>query len=364
MSNEIIGKIKETVELAEKEIKNIKNNDELEQWRIKYLGRSGFILSFTREISSMHDDLKPLAGKEINKLKKILTGLYEEKKKEIDLSYVINELGHKKEVLIYTYPGREPDFAYFHPITIITKSMINIFKKMGFGIWTGPEIETDYYNFSALNTPENHPARDMWDTFYLDYSKGILLRTHTSPIQIRTMERFKPPFRIIAVGKCFRKDAFDSSHSPVFHQMEGLMVGFDINFAHLKGALIYFLRELFGAEIKVRFLPAYFPFTEPSAEISISCVICKGKGCSTCGGTGWLEILGAGMIHPEVFKNIARKEPSYSPDKITGFAFGMGIERIAMLKYCINDIRHFYNNDIRFLTQFRLNLGDNNEILL
>ncbi len=354
MNEEIYKKIEKEIEeikfQAENESKNIKSNEKLEQWRIKYLGRKGLILSFTNKIGTLPEDLKPVVGQKINEVKNGLTLLYKEKKKEI-----IDPLLIKKEKYtdpVYTYPGKTPNEPRLHPITIITRRMVDIFKKMGFGVHTGPEIETDYYNFSALNTPENHPARDMWDTFYLDYKKGILLRTHTSPVQIRIMEKLKPPFRIIAVGKCFRRDAFDSSHSPVFHQMEGLMVGSDINFSHLKGVLIYFLKKFFGADIQVRFLPAYFPFTEPSAEISISCVICNGKGCSTCGGSGWLEILGAGMVHPEVFKNIASKNSLYSSDKISGFAFGMGIERIAMLKYGIDDIRYFYDNDIRFISQF------------
>ncbi|MCL5674126.1 MAG: phenylalanine--tRNA ligase subunit alpha [Candidatus Omnitrophica bacterium] len=352
MNNEIFEKAEKEIEIAQHGIKNISDNEKLEQWRIKYFGRKGLILSFTQKIGGLPEELRPLAGRKINEWKNYLNSLYENKKKEIISSSAIKETFHHGSMPLYTYPGKEPDYAYLHPLTIVTKNMVDIFKKMGFGIHTGPEIETDYYNFSALNTPENHPARDMWDTLYLDYHEKILLRTHTSPVQIRIMKKIKPPFRIIAVGKCFRRDAFDSSHSPVFHQMEGLMVGHGINFAHLKGILIYFLKELFDSEIKVRFLPAYFPFTEPSAEISISCVICKGKGCSTCGGSGWLEILGAGMVHPEVFGNISRKDPAYSPDKITGFAFGMGIERIAMLKYGIDDIRHFYNNDIRFISQF------------
>jgi phenylalanyl-tRNA synthetase alpha chain len=218
---------------------------------------------------------------------------------------------------------------------------------MGFGIAEGPEIETDYYNFTSLNTPEEHPARDIWDTFYIDKKNNILLRTHTSPVQVRIMEKYKPPLRIIAPGKCFRRDAFDSSHSPMFHQIEGLMVDKNIKFIHLKGILSYFIHEFFKKEVKVVFSPSYFPFTEPSAEVSISCVICDGKGCSTCGNTGFLEILGCGMVHPNVFKNVG-----YDIENYTGFAFGMGVERLAMLKYGIDDIRHFYFNDLRFLEQF------------
>ncbi len=207
------------------------------------------------------------------------------------------------------------------------------------------EIETEFYNFEALNTPDDHPARDEQDSFYID--KGILLRTQTSPVQIRVMEREKPPVRIIASGKCFRRDATDASHSPMFHQVEGLLVDEEVTFGDLKGVLEVFLERMFGAGVKTRFRPDFFPFTEPSADVSISCIICGGKGCSSCGGSGWIEVLGAGMVDPEVFKKV-----NYDPEKYVGFAFGMGVERIAMLKYGINDIRLFFENDMRFLSQF------------
>ena len=216
---------------------------------------------------------------------------------------------------------------------------------MGFSIEEGPEIESDYYNFEALNIPEGHPARDMQDTFYLE--NGWLLRTHTSPVQIRVMQSQYPPIRMIAPGRCYRKDTPDASHSPFFHQCEGLVVGTNITFADLKGVISAFAKKMFGPEIKIRFRPSYFPFTEPSAEYDFTCVICKGQGCKTCKGSGWLEISGSGMVDPEVFKAVG-----YDPEKYTGFAWGMGVERIAMLKYGIKDIRYFYDNDIRFLTQF------------
>ncbi|HOL66619.1 MAG TPA: phenylalanine--tRNA ligase subunit alpha, partial [bacterium] len=245
-----------------------------------------------------------------------------------------------------SFPGKEIFPGCLHPLTQTTRLMVNIFVRMGFGVYTGPDMETDYYNFEALNMPADHPARDMWDTFYLNEQHTRLLRTHTSPVQIRVMEKMKPPFRIVAVGRCFRRDPLDASHSPVFHQMEGLMVGSDISFSQLKGLLIYFCQELFGSETRVKFLPSYFPFTEPSAEVSISCVICKGTGCATCGRTGWLEILGCGMVHPRVFRAVG-----YDPETVTGFAFGMGIERIAMLRHGIADIRFFLQNDLRFIRQ-------------
>jgi len=225
--------------------------------------------------------------------------------------------------------------------------MVGIFSSMGFGVALGPDIETDFNNFEALNMPPDHPARDVWDTFFLDRRTGILLRTHTSPVQVRVMQKMKPPLRVVAVGRCFRRDAFDASHSPVFHQMEGLMVGDSISFAHLKGVLVHFVSQFFGPEVSVKFTPSYFPFTEPSAEVSISCVLCAGAGCPTCGQSGFLEILGAGMVHPQVFRNVG-----YDPRKVTGFAFGMGVERSAMIKYGISDIRHFTQNDLRVLRQF------------
>lgn len=218
---------------------------------------------------------------------------------------------------------------------------------MGFGVVTGPEIETDYYNFEALNIPDGHPSKDSGDTFYLNEKNKILLRTQTSSVQIRIMEKLSPPLRIVSIGKCFRRDDIDATHTPVFHQIEGLMVDKDINFSHLKGILTHFITEMFGDSVKVKFTPSFFPFTEPSAEVSMSCNICKGKGCSTCHNEGYIEVLGCGMVHPQVFRNVG-----YSTEEFTGFAFGMGIERLAIIKYGITDIRHFYQNDIEVLKQF------------
>lgn len=337
-------KIIETINDIEKQsmqdMSIVQAEEELEIWRVKYLGRKGKLSEVTEFLPGLPVHLKPEAGKKINILKKTLLTLYEKQKKGVTDDKNVTKIN-------LSFPGMKQKTGLFHPLTVTTREMVDIFRKMGFGVVTGPEIETDYYNFGALNTPDDHPAKDMWDTFYLDEKNKILLRTHTSPVQIRVMEKTKPPFRIIAIGKCFRRDALDASHSPVFNQMEGLMVEKGIKFSDLKGVLIYFLQQVFGKEVKVKFTPSYFPFTEPSAEVSISCIICKGKGCSTCGQSGWLEILGSGMVHPQVLKNVG-----YDTEKVTGFAFGMGIERIAMLKYGIKDIRYFYQNDIRFIEQF------------
>jgi len=336
----IFNKCREVLNQGKEEIEKVVNEIDFENWRVKFLGRKGEINKLFSLLSSLKDDLKPEIGKEINEIKNTLISIFEEKKRKIQ-----REKAEGKFNL--SFPGKTPEFGNIHPLTKIMREMSGVFERMGFGIFTGPEIETDYYNFEALNTPDNHPAKDIWDTFYLNHKNKILLRTHTSPVQIRIMEKMKPPFRIVALGKCFRRDAFDASHSPVFYQMEGLMVDKNINFSHLKGVLSYFLKEIFGEKIKVKFTPSYFPFTEPSAEVSISCVICGGKGCPTCGNSGFLEILGCGMVHPQVFRNVG-----YNPEEISGFAFGMGVERIAMLKYKIDDIRIFYQNDLRFLKQF------------
>jgi len=243
-----------------------------------------------------------------------------------------------------TLPGTLLPQGRLHPITQVMEEMVDIFVGMGFQVVEGPQVELDYYNFEALNIPRDHPARDMHDTFY--FSRDVVLRTHTSPVQVRVMETQRPPVQIIAPGAVYRRDS-DVSHTPMFHQVEGLLVDEGISFAHLRGVLTLFVHRMFGDEVGLRFRPSFFPFTEPSAEVDIACVICKGIGCRVCGGTGWLEILGAGMVHPEVFRAVG-----YDPEEVTGFAFGMGIERIALLKYGINDIRLFFANDLRFLRQF------------
>ena len=243
-----------------------------------------------------------------------------------------------------TLPGRPVHIGSLHPITRVTREICEIFIRLGFDIVEGPEVESDWYNFEALNIPPNHPARDMQDTFYV--SEGIVLRTHTSPVQIRTMEKQQPPVRVIAPGKVYRCDS-DLTHTPMFHQVEGLLVDREISFGDLKGVLTTFVHQMFDQRIRLRFRPSFFPFTEPSAEVDIQCVMCRGSGCRICSQSGWLEILGSGMVHPALYENVG-----YDPSEFTGFAFGMGVERIAMLKYGIDDIRKFFENDIRFLRQF------------
>ncbi|HOK57186.1 MAG TPA: phenylalanine--tRNA ligase subunit alpha [bacterium] len=338
MVEKIIENAEKFFEEGKREIEGINESDLLEKWKIKFLGRKSYLNQLFSQIPKLSEEEKVICGQKLNEIKKKLVELYETGKLKV-----------KKREIKYnlTFPGKKITTGNLHPITKVIDEIVQIFYKIGFGVAEGPEIETDYYNFTALNTPKEHPARDIWDTFYIEKENNILLRTHTSPVQVRIMEKYSPPLRIIAPGKCFRRDAFDSSHSPMFHQIEGLMVDKNIKFTHLKGVLSYFIHEFFKKEVKVVFSPSYFPFTEPSAEVSISCVICGGEGCSTCGNTGFLEILGCGMVHPNVFKNVG-----YDPETFTGFAFGMGVERLAMLKYGIDDIRYFFFNDLRFLDQF------------
>lgn len=326
------------------DIEKVSNKIDLENFRIKYFGKKSILSDLMNILHDMPSEKKPILGKEINSLKIELKNLFDEKKNNlVDFSAENNNFDK-------TIKGNDFFISNFHPITLVMNEIISIFKSLGFSIASGPDIESDYYNFSALNFPDEHPARDMQDTFFLDSldenQKNFLLRTHTSPVQIRYMENKKPPFQIISPGNVYRCDS-DISHTPMFHQVEGLAVGKDINFANLKWTLIEFIHRIFGYDINTRFRPSFFPFTEPSVEVDMSCVICHGKGCRVCKGTGWVEILGAGMVHPNVLKNV-----SISPDEYQGFAFGMGIERIAMIKYGIDDIRLFFENDIRFLKKF------------
>lgn len=312
----------------------------LEEVRVKLLGRKGLITGVMRELGHLPQELRPAVGKEANLLRKKIEEALAEKKR---LGSEEREVG--KALFDYTLPGRTPWLGRLHPITQTIIEIEDIFRGMGFEVAEGPHIETDYYNFDALNTPEDHPARDLSDTFYIQ--KGILLRTHTSPVQIRVMEKKSPPVRIIAPGLCFRRDTPDASHVPNFFQTEGLYVDREVTVADLKGVITAFARELFGPKIRVRFRPHFFPFTEPSVEYDFSCMICEGRGCPVCKRTGWVEISGAGMVDPEVFKAVG-----YDPEIYTGYAFGMGVDRIAMLKYRISDIRLLYDNDLRFLRQF------------
>ncbi len=347
---ERLNKLKET---AISDIANADSIEALEAIRIKYLGRKGEIAGIIKQISSLPREEKPAAGKLANDVK-VLVQEEVAKKKQILLQQG-QPPGREEQDL--TMPGYNFQIGHIHPITQTLKGICNIFKHMGFAVVEGPEIETEYNNFEALNIPLEHPSRDVFDTFYVKDNlprttskpgaRGMLLRSHTSPVQIRYMEKHSPPFAIVVPGRVYRPDAVDASHSFMFHQVEGLMVAEDVNFSHLKGVLLEFGRQLFGEEIQLRFRPHFFPFTEPSAEVDVSCIICKGAGCSVCSNKGWLEILGAGMVDPAVFKAVGIDDEKY-----TGLAFGMGVERVAMLKHGIGDIRLFFENDLRFLEQF------------
>lgn len=314
----------------------------LQQIKTKYAGRKGLLTSRLKSLSSVAPEVRPQYGKELNDLKQFVEAALDKEEHELKGREKARRL--QTERIDITLPGKPAGFGREHPISSVLAEITNIFIAMGFGIEEGPEVELDYYNFEALNIPKHHPARDMQDTFYV--SDDVVLRTHTSPVQVRVMEKKKPPLRIIAPGKVYRCDS-DMTHTAMFHQVEGLMVDRCISFSDLKGVLELFIRRLFGTGTPVRFRPSYFPFTEPSAEVDMGCIFCSGKGCRVCKTTGWLEILGSGMVNPKVFAM-----SGYDPNEYTGFAFGMGIERIAMLKYGIDDIRLFYENDLRFLRQF------------
>ncbi|HIE09536.1 MAG TPA: phenylalanine--tRNA ligase subunit alpha, partial [Armatimonadetes bacterium] len=306
-------------------------------------GRKGEVTRLLKGIGELPPEERPLVGRLANELRERIRRLIEERRRELEAEE--RKRRFEAERLDVTMPGRFPRLGRLHPLTQVMREVEEIFIALGFEVVQGPEVETEWYNFVALNIPDWHPVRDEHDSFYI--TEEILLRTETSAVQIRTMERRKPPVRIISPGRCYRRDPLDATHSPIFHQVEGLWVEKGVTFAHLKGVLEEFARRMFGKEVKMRFRPDYFPFTEPSADASISCVMCGGRGCPVCKHTGWLEILGAGMVHPNVLRNVG-----YDPEEVTGLAFGMGLERIAMLKYGIDDIRLFYENDVRFLEQF------------
>ncbi|MGB2980056.1 MAG: phenylalanine--tRNA ligase subunit alpha [Candidatus Zixiibacteriota bacterium] len=332
--------LKQTQTEALQEIKRANEPGSLDQVRIKYLGRKGIITSLLKSLKDFPEAERPALGKISNQIKGQLESALSERMKEVGVA-----CREKEEFFDYTLPGRGGWQGKHHPLTQVNDRIIEIFYGMGFEIARGPDVETDYYNFSALNFPPDHPARDMQDTFYI--KDDLLLRTHTSPVQVRVFEKRKPPVKIIAPGRCYRNEAINARSFCTFHQVEGFYVDTDVTFADLKGVLSAFVWELFGKDVSLRFRASFFPFTEPSAEVDISCVICGGKGCGVCKHKGWLEILGAGMIDPEVFRAVG-----YDPEVYSGYAFGLGIERIAMLKYRIDDIRLFYENDLRFLRQF------------
>jgi phenylalanyl-tRNA synthetase alpha chain len=329
------------------DLQNVNSPNALEEFRVKYLGRKGIIAGLTSSIPALPVEQRATFGQQVNTLKNKINFLLNEKQKMIAIDSRESVSGQ----IDISLPGIAQDYGQLHPITQVITEICSIFIQMGFSVVEGPEIETEYNNFTGLNIPLEHPSRDVFDTFYLKtqnkFSEKLLLRSHTSPVQIRVMKTTKPPLAVVVPGRVYRPDAVDASHSFMFHQIEGFMVDKDIRFSDLKGTLEAFARAVFGEGIKMRFRPHFFPFTEPSAEVDISCIICKGKGCSVCGRKGWLEILGSGMIHPNVFQHVG-----YDPKEYTGFAFGMGVERVAMLKYGITDIRLFFENDLRFLKQF------------
>ena len=332
----------------EKEINSfsITNKDELENFRLKFLSRKGLLSGLFDELKNVSKDEKPSVGQKLNQVKNLAESKFEEYRNNLDSAE-----SNKKEDVDFTLPGRIYSIGREHILMQTLNDFVKIFREIGFKVCEGPEIEEEFYNFDALNTPEYHPSRDLQDTFYInnkyDKSKKYVLRTHTSPVQIRTMMGNQPPIRIIAPGKVFRNETVTPKNYFTFHQVEGLYVDKNVSMRDLKAALSYFVKKFYGGDIVTRFRPSFFPFTEPSAELDISCFICKGKGCRTCKQSGWIELGGCGMVDPNVFKAVG-----YDSEVYSGYAFGLGIERIAMMKYGINDIRLFYQNDVRFLDQF------------
>jgi phenylalanyl-tRNA synthetase alpha chain len=318
------------------------SEEAIQELKVKYLGKKGALTAIMKGLGGMPAAERPAIGQVANQVKDQIEDKINAGMVKIREFKKLEKLQH--EFIDVTLPGRRRSIGTKHPIILVIEELSDIFTGLGFQIAEGPEIELDYYNFEALNMPKDHPARDMQDTFYI--AENTILRTHTSPVQIRTMLKQAPPIRIIAPGTVYRCDS-DATHSPMFHQIEGLLVDEGITFGDLKGILTIFVSQYFGKGTKVRLRPSFFPFTEPSAEVDIACVICKGKGCRICKNSGWLEILGSGMVDPEVFRHV-----NYDPERYSGFAFGMGIERIAMLKYGINDMRLLFENDMRFLNQF------------
>ena len=343
---DLLTELESLIPELEKGLDQASSLQEMEALRVEFLGRKGRIARIMSRLPELEPAQRPLLGQTANRVKESLTAQFEAKKTALDNAEEAAALARFDAGL----PGRLPWRGSLHPVTMVMEEICTIFKGLGYDIVSGPEVETDYYCFEALNIPPEHPARDMQDTLYV--SDGIVLRTHTSPLQVRTMLKQKPPVAVVAPGRVYRRDS-DITHTPMFHQVEGLLVDKHVTMADLRGTLTAFMREVFGSDTRIRFRPSFFPFTEPSAEADISCCMCGGKGhvngttCRVCKGTGWLEILGCGMVDPEVFKAVG-----YDPEEVTGFAFGLGVERIAMLKYGIGDLRMFFENDVRFLGQF------------
>lgn len=325
-------------------LEEISSMDELQELKVRVMGKKGSLTALLKRMGTLKPEERPEMGQIINNLRNFLEEAWDKKQQVLERDLLNQTL--KQERIDISLPGYPFPRGHLHPLSKTIEEIEEIFLGMGFTIAEGPEIETDYYNFEALNLPKDHPARDMQDTFFI--SEDIVLRTQTSPVQIRTMEKMKPrlPVKIIAPGKVFRHDD-DATHSPMFHQVEGLLVDKGVRMSDLKGILLYFSRQMFGESREIRLRPSFFPFTEPSAEVDVSCMLCGGSGCRLCKGTGWIEILGSGMVHPYVLKM-----GGYNPREVTGFAFGMGVERIAMLKYGIEDMRLLFDNDLRFLNQF------------
>jgi phenylalanyl-tRNA synthetase alpha chain len=326
------------------EFSRIDGLESLTDFRVKYLGKKGSLTAVLRGLGDLSAEERPLVGQVVNQIRTELEELINTRTADFKTAELNERLASER--IDVTLPGRSRALGHKHPLTLTLNRIKAIFMRMGFEIADGPEVESDYYNFEALNLPKDHPARDMQDTFYI--TDDLLLRTHTSPVQVRTMQATaaNQPVRVIAPGKVYRRD-YDATHSPMFHQVEGLVIDKGIRFSDLKGTLQLFAQEIFGSDVTIRLRPSFFPFTEPSAEVDVTCVMCKGKGCRVCKGTGWLEILGSGMVHPRVLEM-----SGFDPSQVSGFAFGMGVERIAMLVYGIDDLRLFFDNDSRFLRQF------------
>lgn len=334
---EFVSTLTSALDEALPAIRRVTSIAELEELRVRYLGRKGAISQLMKQLASLPAEQRPEAGQVANRVRAELSAELEKRAAEL-------EAKTQTDWVDVTLPGRKRGVGYKHPVTRVIDEAVEIFRRMGFVAVTGPDIEDEFHNFDALNTPKDHPSRDLQDTFYLH--DGRLLRTHTSPVQVRVMQHRPPPVRIVAPGRCYRRDTPDATHTMNFHQIEGLYVDERVSLADLKATLLRFAHEMFGKEIKLRFRPHFFPFTEPSLEYDFSCVNCGGKGCAVCKNSGWLEISGAGMVDPAVFTQVG-----YDPEKYTGYAFGMGIERIAMIRYKIGDIRLLYENDVRFLRQ-------------
>lgn len=336
-------KLEQIRQKAKQELENANKIETLEELRVKYAGKKGELTSILKQMGKLSPEERPVIGQLANEIRGYIDNAIETKKAELAEIKLQRQL--EEEKIDVTLPANNEPLGHKHPLSIVLDEIKEIFVGMGFEIVEGPEVEYDYYNFEALNIPKDHPARDTQDTFYI--TDNIVLRTQTSPVQIRVMEKKKPPIRMISPGRVFRSDAVDATHSPLFHQIEGLVVDKDVTFADLKGTLETFIKRLYGEDSVVRFRPHHFPFTEPSAEVDVQCFSCKGKGCRVCKNEGWIEILGCGMVHPKVLENCG-----IDPEEYSGFALGLGLERVAMRRYGVDDMRLFYENDTRFLSQF------------